>query len=63
MELTKRELWLMEQSYRCGMDFTHKSGIKFEQWMADVVDDHGHTVNQYLAGSAPKPEDDKDGTA
>lgn len=59
MKLTKREKWLMAQAYQCGSDFG--AGVIFDQWLNDQVDDQGHTVEDWLAGSAPEDKEDGDG--
>jgi len=57
MKLTKRELWLMDQAYRAGLEeiyWDERKGLK--EYLAEVVDDHGHTVEEQVAGMAPKEE-------
>jgi len=49
MSLTEREIWLMRQAR---LSVLHYENL--EDWLEDVVDDVGDTVEMALAHDAPK---------
>ena len=56
MKLTERELWLMRQAYNVGRNYPYdETGPSFGRWLAESVDDQGHSVEMLLTHDAPAP--------
>ena len=49
--LTEREKFLMPEAMKTATNYDY-----LEEWLNDVVDDAGHTVEQLLDHEAPKQE-------
>ena len=51
MMLTEREKFLMREAMKAATNYDY-----LEEWLNDVVDNPGHTVEQLLDHEAPKQE-------
>ena len=49
MRLTDKEKWLMREAFKTGASGTYKD---LNQWLTEVIDDQGHTVDDYIAWDA-----------
>ena len=51
MKLTKRERRLVEVAFNMSKDYADHAVV--DDWLGEIVDDQGHTVEEYVAGRAP----------